>query len=61
MLALNHLPQPHHPIFNAPGFERASTDRFFLCIEARDPKFDAFSTRQFLEGLQPKSVREVAE
>jgi hypothetical protein len=61
MLALNHLPQPHHPVFNAPGFERASTDRFFLCIEARDPKFDASSTRHFLEGLKPKSVQEVAE
>lgn len=60
MLALNHLPEPHHPVFNAPGFERASTDRFFLCIEARDPKFDASTTRQFLEGFKPKSVQEVA-
>lgn len=61
MLVLNRLPRLHHPIFNVPGFERASTDRFFLCIEARDPKFDANGTRTFLEGLGPAKVTEVAE
>lgn len=56
VLALNMLPQPYHPIFNAQGFERASQDRFFLCIEVDDPLFDEEGTREFLEGLKPMNV-----
>jgi hypothetical protein len=59
MLGLNGLPMPYHPVFNAPGFAMASRNRFFLCIEARDPKFEPEATRKFLEGLGPKSVVEV--
>jgi len=61
MWALNKLPQPYHPIFNAPEFARASTDRFFLCIEAADPRFDREATGTFLKGLHPLGVTEVAE
>lgn len=56
VLGLNMLPQPYHSIFNAPGFERASQDRFFLCVEATDPLFDDEGTREFLEGLNPLQV-----
>jgi hypothetical protein len=61
MLALNGLPMPHHPLFNVERFTRASTDRFFLCIEARDKKFDPAQTKSFLEGLRPYGVYEIED
>lgn len=60
MFAMNGLPRPHHPIFNAKRFERASSDGFFLCIEAEDGQFDAQATRGFLEQQQPVEVSEVS-
>ena len=59
MLALNKLPQPYHPVFNAPRFALASRDRFFLVIEANDPKFDHDKAKKFLQSLNPKEVVDV--
>ncbi len=58
MMALNGLPRPHHPIFDTPNFERASQDRFFLAVEAEDPKYS--EAQAFLGGLTTATVAEVA-
>ena len=60
LFLLNGLPQPYHPVFNVPSFARASQDRFFLCVESEDPRFDAAQTRTFLESLGALEVEEVA-
>jgi len=59
MLALNGLPMPYHPVFNVPRFAFATKDRFFLIIFSSDPKYNPADTRQFMEGLQPRSISEV--
>ena len=60
MLALNKLPQPYHPVFNVERFSRASTDRFFLCIESRDAKFHLAETAKFLQSVQAHHIHEVS-
>jgi hypothetical protein len=59
MIALNGLPQPYHPVFNTPRFSLASSDKFFLVIEAADAKYDADQTPRFLQELGAKGVYDV--
>jgi hypothetical protein len=59
MLGLNKLPQLYHPLFNIARFSRATDDRFFIAIEASDPKYDLDKTRKLLEDTDAVAVEEV--
>jgi hypothetical protein len=59
MLALNGLPMPYHPVFNVRRFDSASRDKFFLVIQARDPRFQLEEARRFLATLGPREVTDV--
>jgi len=55
-LFMNGLPKLSHPIFNAKEFDLATRNRFFLCIESRDSRFDRGETERFLASLAPLRV-----
>lgn len=61
MLALNGLPHLHHPLFGSERFRRASDDRFFISLEARDPLFGEKATEDFLAGLGAVGVEKVVD
>lgn len=61
MLFLNGLPKPYHPVFNVPRFNLATREKFFLVIEAADPKFDYEGTKSFMKSLKPQEVFDVEE
>jgi hypothetical protein len=61
LMAICGLPRYNHPLFNSKAFDRASRDRFFVCIEATDPLYDSAKTRALLNELHPISVEEVME
>jgi hypothetical protein len=56
MMAMNGLPMPYHPVFNVPGFVRASNDKFFLCVEARDAKYEETTVMDLLRSTGAREV-----
>ena len=61
MFTMNGLPRLHHPLFNSKRFRRVTDDRFFVVIEARDPKYFRSRTETFLESLGATAVEEVRD
>jgi hypothetical protein len=61
LLGLNKLPMLHNPLFASRRFRRATSDRFFIVIEAKDPQFDTGRTADFLRSLGALSVEQVMD
>jgi len=61
VLALNGLPRFNNPLLAQERFLRATSDRFFICIDARDPLFDAARARAVLHDAGATAVEEVYE
>jgi hypothetical protein len=51
--------QLYHPVFNAPDFDLSARDRFYLCIEAEDPRYEPQAVRDLLRGLNAVGLMEV--
>jgi mono/diheme cytochrome c family protein len=61
MLMLNGLPHPSHPLDLVKRFARVTDDKFFLLIQAADPKFDENDTRELLDATHPVAIENVPE
>jgi hypothetical protein len=49
---ITRLPQPWHPVFEIYGFERATVDRYWIAVDARD--------RRSAPDMTPRELRELA-
>jgi len=59
MLIRNGLPRPHHPVFDGTYFEDATTDAFFICVEASDPNFNQEQVTRLLREAGAQHVETV--
>ena len=61
MFFFNDLPRFFHPAFRSSRFKRATSDRFFIAIEAGYPRFDPRDTAELLRSLGSSHVEELEE
>ena len=61
MLIFNRLPRWYHPLFSSERFKQVTHDKFFIAIEATDPKFNDAETRKLLLEAGSKHIEEVRD
>jgi hypothetical protein len=61
MLFLNKLPMLYNPLFKSDRFRRVTNDRFFVVIDATDPKFDEIETENLLRSTNPVAIEQVED
>ena len=61
MIGLNALPMLYNPLFKIERFRRATSDRFFVVIDATDPKFEELQVTQLLQSLNPTAIERVED
>lgn len=59
MLIMNGLPRHNHALFNWDRFKKVTEDKFFVAIEAGDPKFSERSVRDLLASLGGTNITTV--
>lgn len=61
MWALNGLPKFSNPVFTDPRFDRATDDRFFLYIDAKDSRYNQAGVEKLLGDMNSDYVEKVVE
>ena len=61
MILLNSLPMLYSPLFRHARFRRVTDDRFFVVLDATDPKFDLTDAERLLQGTRPAAVERVED
>lgn len=56
MLLMNGLPRFNHSMFNWERFKKVTEDKFFVAVEATDPKFQPTAIRELFESLGGTNV-----
>jgi hypothetical protein len=59
MFFLNGLTKLYHPVLKHKDIRRGMDDRFFIVIEAADPRFNAIETRALLEQVGGRDITEL--
>ena len=61
MFLLNRLPMHYHAVMKQANFKRATDDRFFVVIEARDPQYDPAATKALLASVGGREIAELED